>query len=218
MENDSLASNNPNRYPGPAYRIQTRRLVIRCWNPADAPLVTAPFEVSVSHLAEWVPWSQMDADDLQVRIERLRRFRSEFDQGRQLMYGIFNCSETQVLGNAGLLMGVGAEARIALCWVYKDFVNQGIATEVVSALVKVAFEVGGIQRLEMHSDPDNHRSTAVPGKLAFIHEATLRKVDKTTTGAMRDTMIWTLIADDYPYTPSAQAQVSAYDVMGRQIL
>jgi RimJ/RimL family protein N-acetyltransferase len=204
--------------PGPAYRIHTERLVVRCWSPPDASLVVAPFEVSLSSLVPWVPWVAGEENDLEQRLACLRRFRSEFDSGGQLVYGIFNCPETQLLGNSGLHICSSATTRLITCWIYKDFLNQGLATEAVSALIKVAFEIERVQRVEMHSDPDNTRSTAVPGKLGFVHEATMRKCDQMTNGEMRDTMIWTMLAEDYPASPAASTKVEAFDVIGRRIL
>jgi len=41
---------------GPAYRIVTDRLVIRCYHPIDAPLLRDAVEASVEHLRPWMSW------------------------------------------------------------------------------------------------------------------------------------------------------------------
>jgi hypothetical protein len=51
-------------------------------------------------------------------------------------------------------------------------------------------------------------------KLGFCHEATLRQRTRTPDGQLRDTMIWTLLADEYPTSPAATAAIEAFDVMG----
>lgn len=43
---------------GPAYRIHTRRLVLRCWEPRDAPLLMAAIAVNLEHLRPWLLWVQ----------------------------------------------------------------------------------------------------------------------------------------------------------------
>ena len=43
---------------GPAYRIHTQRLVLRCWQPTDAPLLKAAIDASLEHLRPWLPWAQ----------------------------------------------------------------------------------------------------------------------------------------------------------------
>jgi hypothetical protein len=40
---------------GPAYRIHTHRLVLRCWQPTDAPLLKAAIDVNLEHLRPWMP-------------------------------------------------------------------------------------------------------------------------------------------------------------------
>lgn len=37
------------------YRIETARLVIRCYDRADAPLLKAAVDASVEHLRPWMP-------------------------------------------------------------------------------------------------------------------------------------------------------------------
>ena len=204
--------------PGPAYDIHTRRLIIRCWQPADAPLIKAAIDVNLDHLRPWMPWAMHEPTDLQAKIELLRRFRAEFDSSRDYVYGIFNPDETQVLGGTGLHTRLGESAREIGYWIHKDYINQGLATETAAALTKVAFEIDGVDRVEIHCDPENVRSEAVPRKLGFVHEATLRRRDRTSADAPRDTMVWTLFASDFPSSPAAEAELQAYDVVGRRII
>ena len=41
---------------GPAYRIETDRLIIRCYNPEDADLLAKSIWESLEHLKPWMPW------------------------------------------------------------------------------------------------------------------------------------------------------------------
>lgn len=203
---------------GPAYRIHTHRLVLRCWHPEDALLLKAAIDANLEHLRPWMPWAQYEPEALQTKIERLRQWRGEFDLGHDFGYGIFNQAETQVLGSSGLHTRVGAEAREIGYWIHKDYINQGLATEATAALTKVAFVIERVRRIEIHCDPHNLRSAAVPRKLGFCHEATLRQRIWTADGSSRDTMVWTLLANEYPASPAATAKIAAFDVIGRQLL
>ena len=69
---------------GPAYRIETKRLVIRCWNPADAPLLIEAVQQSLDHLLPWMPWAKYEPVGLEQRIEWLRGCRARFDSGEDL--------------------------------------------------------------------------------------------------------------------------------------
>ena len=59
---------------GPAYRITTDRLILRCYDPCDAPALKAAIDASLHHLAE-MPWSREEPQSLDDKIALLRRFR-----------------------------------------------------------------------------------------------------------------------------------------------
>jgi RimJ/RimL family protein N-acetyltransferase len=202
----------------PAYRIHTQRLVVRCWNPADAPLLSAAIAQSLDHLKAWMPWAHGEPKDLQQRMNWLRQARGKFDLGQDFTYGIFNLDETQVLGATGLHTGIGNDALEIGYWIHAHHLNQGLATEVAAALTKVAFTVNQVARVEIHCDPTNLRSAAVPRKLGFTHEATLRQRVENHEGCKRDSMIWSLFAEDYPTSKAAAAVVEAFDAMDQRIL
>lgn len=204
--------------PGPAYRIETERLVIRCWHPKDAVLLKEAIDASLEHLRPWMFWAEHEPQPLQAKIESLRRTRAQFDLGNDFVYAIFNKTESQVLGGSGLHTRAGPMAREIGYWVHRDYINQGIATETTSTLTKVAFEIDLVHRVEIHCDPSNIRSAAVPRKLGYQLEATLSERIQKPDGTWRDTMVWTLFAREYPNSPSAFSDLSAFDVMGRKIL
>lgn len=201
---------------GPAYRIATSRLVLRCWEPADAPLLKAATDMSIEHLRPWMPWAAHEPTTLEAKVALLRTFRGNFDLDRDYVYGIFDRDESAVLGGSGLHTRLGPGALEIGYWIRADAINQGLATEVAAALTRVAFEVNGVQRVEIHCVTANVRSAAVPRKLGFRHEATLPR--RIAHGdERRDEMIWTLFAEQYPDSPAARIEVAAYDVLGRSL-
>ncbi len=201
--------------PGPAYRVVTPRLVIRCWQPVDAPLLKAAIDSSIEHLRPWMPWAENEPTDLDAKIALLRHWRGQFDLGQDFVYGIFSSDEAEVLGGTGLHTRLGPDAREIGYWVRSDRINQGIATETAAALTRVAFEIDRLDRVEIHCHADNVRSAAVPRKLGFTHEATLRR--RKVAGKVRDTLVWTLLADEYAASTAARVPIAAFDVVGRCI-
>jgi RimJ/RimL family protein N-acetyltransferase len=203
---------------GPAYRICTGRLVLRCWDPMDASLLKDAIDASIEHLRPWMPWAHDEPTDLQAKVDRLRRCRGSFDLGQDFTYGIFDRQETRVLGSAGLHTRAGPEALEIGYWIHKDHIEQGLATEAAGALTRVAFLVDEVARVEIHCDPTNLRSQAVPRKLGFVHEATLRQRTVAPGGGRRDNMIWALLAEDFPASAAASAALEAFDVLTRKLL
>ena len=96
-------------------------------------------------------------------------------------------------------------------------VNKGYATEFSAALTKVAFEIENVDRVEIHCDPRNFKSAAIPKKLGYVYEATLRGRTETIEGEQSDSMIWSIWREDYLKSPAAKLIITAYDVMGNKI-
>lgn len=204
-------------FKNPAYRIETKRLVIRCYDPADAPLLAESVSESLEHLRPWMPWVYAEPEPMEAKVERLKRFRGMFDFGQNFVYGIFNPEGTKLLGGTGLHPRLGEHELEIGYWIHRDYINRGLVTESTMALVKVAFEIVCVHRLEIHCDPGNVASAAIPRKLGFTHEGTLRA--KTPfLERWSDSMIWGLLEDEYRSSPSAKAELKVFDANGRQIL
>lgn len=202
----------------PAYRIVTERLVVRCWEPTDAPRLKEAVDSSLEHLRPWLPWAHQEPQTLAQKIELLRGFRGRFDLGEDFVYGIFDRDEARVLGGTGLHTRVGPHAREIGYWLRTDAEGKGFMTEAVAALTRVGFAVDGLERIEIRCEPANARSIAVPRRLGYVHEATLRGRVRDAEDRPRDVMIFSLFADDYPSSPAAQVAVEAYDAAGARLL
>ena len=205
------------QYSNPAYRIETARLVVRCYSPSDAQMLADSVSESVEHLKPWMPWAHYEPEPIEFKVERLKRFRSDFDRGENFVYGIFNKEETRLLGGTGFHPRIGEQQLEIGYWIHKDFINQGLVTESTAALIKVAFEIIHIHRIEIHCDPGNLASASIPRKLGFTHEGTLRA--KTPfLDSWSDSMVWGLLATEYPTSPSCQANIRVLDVLGNPLL
>jgi RimJ/RimL family protein N-acetyltransferase len=202
----------------PAYRVLTERTLIRCWQPSDAVLLKEAIDMSIEHLRPWMPWVQNEPQDIAAKVRRIRLWRAQFDLNHNYMYGIFNLDESKVLGGTGLHTRIGPDALEIGYWIRVNHANRGLGTEVAAALSRVAFEVNKVNRVEIHCNPRNKRSAAIPKKLGYQHEATLRQRVPSTSGEYRDAMIWTLFKADYATSPAAQFKAEAFDALGVKIL
>lgn len=208
---------NRPEFSNPAYRIETKRLLIRCYNPSDASMLAESVSESVAHLLPWMPWAHAEPEPLDAKVQRLKRFRGLFDLGQDFIYGIFNPENTKLLGGTGLHTRLGNNELEIGYWIHKDYVNQGLVTESTAALIKVAFALIQVHRIEIHCDPANTASAAIPRKLGFTHEGTLRAKTPFLEG-WSDSMIWGLLNTDYPESLSSKAEIKVFDADGQQVL
>ena len=201
----------------PAYRIETARLVVRCYEPNDATLLAESVSENIEHLKPWMPWAYAEPEPFEVKVARVKRFRGMFDLQQDYVYGIFNQEGARQLGGTGLHTRLGDDQLEIGYWIHKDFTNQGLVTESTAALVRVAFEIIHIHRLEIHCDPGNVASASIPRKLGFTHEGTLRAKTRFLD-RWSDSMIWGLLDIEYPGSPSSKADIRVYDARGIQML
>jgi RimJ/RimL family protein N-acetyltransferase len=206
---------SPARLTAPPYRIVTERLVIRCWDPRDAPLLKEAIDSSVDHLRPWMPWAENEPETLEQKVELLRRFRGRFDLGEDFVYGIFARDESEVVGGTGLHRRVGENALEIGYWIRESRVGVGLATESTAALTRVALELCEVDRVEIHTDPENEASRSIPRKLGFTEEATLRR--RLQHPEPRDVVIYTLFREDLASSPAAHAAVDAVDAAGARL-
>ena len=93
--------------PPAPYRIETERLVLRCWEPSDAPLLKDALDSSLDHLRPFMDWAHAEPEPVEAKAERLRTFRAPFDTGvGQLRHGhltpIDESEESGASGASGL--------------------------------------------------------------------------------------------------------------------
>jgi RimJ/RimL family protein N-acetyltransferase len=201
----------------PAYRIVTPRLVLRPWSPTDAPAMAAAMVACADHLRPFMPWIN-EPQDVESIFQRFRKFRSEFDAGTNLIYAIFSADESEILGGTGLHTRVGADALEIGYWIHAGHVRRGFATEAAAALTRVAFEVHGVHRVDIHHDPSNVQSEGIPRSLGYVKEATLRARLPMNYGRYPDAVVWTMLREEYDRLPVRETSVDARDGMGRRLL
>jgi len=150
----------------PPYRIVSERLVIRCWEPRDAPRLKEAIDSSLEELRPWMPWARAEPQELSEKVALLRRFRGAFDLGTDFIMGIFDLDEREALGGTGLHKRRSADALEIGYWIRSSHVGQGLATESSAALTRVAFEHCDVDRVEIRVDPANEASLATLGSSA----------------------------------------------------
>ena len=202
--------------PAP-YRIETERLVVRCYEPRDAPLLKDAIDSSLEHLQPWMPWALDEPQALEQKIELVESFRSTFVAGENFTYGIFAADEGELLGGTGLHPRVGPGGLEVGYWVRASATRQGIVTESTAALTRAGFEVCEADRIEIRIEPRNEASFGVPRKLGFVEEATLRRrLPGREGGPLRDVTIFTMFREDCDR--GIAPGIRAFDARGERLL
>lgn len=196
--------------PAP-YRIETERLLIRCPDPADAGTFKEAIDESEEILLPFLWW--YTGRSLDETVDRLREFRSKFDADESYTYVVLEGDA--LVGGAVLHKRIGPSGLEIGYWTRTSALRRGIAKEVTAALMRVAFEHCGADRIELHIASGNEPSLGVPRSLGVPHEATLRRRwnDRSGEPAL-DQEIYTLFRSEY----RGAAVLRAYDALGRQLL
>ena len=199
------------RPSGLAYSVHTPRLILRCWHPTDANRLQRAINDNVDYLRPWMDWAQQEPESLEMKTERLRRFRDDFLSRRDFVYGIFGAKGIRIIGGIGLHTRGNKEAREIGYWIGQPYANKGLATESTAALTRVAFEINSAERVEIRCDPRNQASARVAEKLGYARRSTLYRNKTDPEGFVRDTMVWSLDAADYPGSSVPQVAVAVYN-------
>ena len=157
-----------------AYRIETERLLIRCWSPEDAPVLRAALDESDQHLRPWIPWMKDEPKSLDESATWLRIKRANFDLGKDFWYAIFDKEERTLIGEIGLMTRAGPGAFEIGYWINKSCEGKGHASEATAVMIRVAFEIAKVERLEIYCAPEMKPASRSPGKWVFCTRRLLR--------------------------------------------
>jgi RimJ/RimL family protein N-acetyltransferase len=154
----------------------------------DAEAMVAAINVSLDHLGAWMAWAQEPASVDQQSL-RLAVAGEAFDLGGDASYTLAEGDD--VIGSVGLHTRLGAGAYEIGYWIRPDREGRGIVTAAVLALVRVAFDASGTERVEIHCDEANARSAAVARRAAFTLVDTFDDADRNWAPALTGrTMVW----------------------------
>jgi RimJ/RimL family protein N-acetyltransferase len=188
--------------------------VLRCWSPTDAPRVRRVLDQSDAYLRPFIPFMVSEPRSLPDTVTWLRRHRACFDRDQHYWYAIFDPTEATLMGETMLLDRADDGQREVGYWLAPEHAGHGYATEVAAAMTRLAFELDGVDRVEIQCAPENTRSVAVARRLGYLHEATLARRITDTDGEVRDLMIWVMFRTRYPGSPPHALAMRAFDCLG----
>jgi RimJ/RimL family protein N-acetyltransferase len=87
---------------------------------------------------------------------------------------------------------IGATAYTPLVW------STRVNPDTKLQLLSCAFEALGAGRVELKTDVRNSRSQRAIARLGALHEGTLRRHKRRSDGTVRDSVLFSIIAEDWP--------------------
>lgn len=151
-----------------------KALGLRPLTAADAPELHALIEANRDYLSRWLPWAA------EQEMAGTEKFIAEAQDQLARNDGFQVClaPDGPIVGVVGFhsVDWTNRNATIGY-WLADDHQGRGIMTTAVRALVDHAFDVWSLHRIEIHCAPANRRSRAIPERLGFREEATLRETE-----------------------------------------
>lgn len=152
---------------------------------------------SLDHLKPWMPWAQ-DAPTAESAEAVVRRMHADFVTRRDLCFHVFALAgdgrRGRLLGGTGLHRIDWAVRKFEIgYWLRPELQGQGLASECVQLLCKMAFDALRARRVEIRCDTRNTRSRAVAERCGFELEGVLRRESLGVDGEPRDTAVYARI-------------------------
>lgn len=198
-----LDSMGGNRQAFPAEIGLGDEAVLRQLEPPHADAIFAVVADNREHLGRWLPWveSTKEAADTRAFLEQVKENR---ERGKTAAYGIW--SGDALAGLIGLhdVDASNGTAQIGY-WIAAAFEGRGLMTRAVQALLRMAFEDLGLERIEIRCAGGNLRSQAIPKRLGFTYEGTLRGAQRLH-GERVDLRVYGLLREEWRRLRAASAE------------
>jgi len=146
------------------------------------------------YLREWLPWldTQKKSDD---SLQFIKAVRSQFERNESVTFGI---RYRETLCGIISLHRIDWPNRATMIgyWIAEDFQGRGIVTESCKAMLDYAFLQLGLHRIEIRCATANRKSRAIPERLGFVSEATLRDAEWLYDHFV-DLIVYSMLAPDW---------------------
>jgi ribosomal-protein-serine acetyltransferase len=168
-----------------------------------APLLWALVERNRARLELWLPWVPKTQGVADVE-GFLRQAAQQYVDGNGFHAGIF--LDDELVGMIGLHPIDWQIRKVELgYWLDAAAEGRGLIADAVTFLTGYCFTEYQLERVEIRCADPNLRSAAVPERLGFRHEATLRGAELIGTRRL-DLRIYGILRPDWPSTTARGAE------------
>ena len=183
-----------NMLPHVPQSFETERLFIRMPMPGDGKAVFEAQQASLKEMLPWIHWAHYQTSMDQAE-QGVRYAHEQYLKKKDLRLHLFLKQTGQFIGSSGLHQIQWSVPRMEIgYWMDTRHSGKGYMTEAVRGLTGFAFQELGVHRLEILCDPDNHASRAIPEKIGYTLEATLKQNTVSADGrSYRDTCLYAML-------------------------
>jgi ribosomal-protein-serine acetyltransferase len=151
-------------------------LELRPLDTRDAPALFALVDANRAYLREWLPWLDSNREE-----QDTRRFitwsRRQLGDNKDVIAGMWYRGALVGVVSLDGISSANSSASIGY-WIAEKCQGRGIVTRATRAMLDYAFRELQLNRIEIRCAPGNARSQAVPLRLGFTREGTLRETER----------------------------------------
>ncbi|HVK62447.1 MAG TPA: GNAT family protein [Bdellovibrionales bacterium] len=172
--------------------IETPRLLIRPFRLDDVTEYQKAIAASYEALHRWIPWATSPvAPNFEETQKRVEFAMGRFNRREALDMIFLEKSSGDVLGALNLFCHDWKIPAFEIgYWMRTDVTGRGFGTEASLALSYLAFKGFGANRVHLRCDPLNVKSCAIPERLGFVIEGTLKNNYRAADGRLCETRIY----------------------------
>jgi ribosomal-protein-serine acetyltransferase len=178
---------------------------LRSFEDGDADELHALIEANRAELMAWLPWAERQEPEATRAFIRMSRKQMADNDGLQAAIldrgRIVGCIGYHRIDWAHRATGIGY-------WLSTDAQGKGIMTLAVTALLDWAFTTWGLHRVEIRAAVGNRRSRAIPERLGFHEEGTLRHAE-FVSGRYLDHVVYSMLADEWGSSTAVPSKAPA---------
>lgn len=170
---------------------------LRLLTEDDAGELHALIEANRARLAKWLPWAAAQAHE--DTIDFIRRTRRQLTENDGFQTAVV-CEG--VIGGVVGYVGVDWQKRSTNIgyWLGEEHQGRGTMTLAVRALVDHALSEWRLNRVEIRAAEENRPSRAIPERLGFRRDGTLRKAE-LVEGRYLDSVVYSMLAAEWYSAP-----------------
>ncbi|WP_328908507.1 GNAT family N-acetyltransferase [Streptomyces sp. NBC_00234] len=130
----------------------------------------------------------------------MRALLDDAANGTYVPYAVIHRASGRAIGWTSFLDISPSDERLEIGWTWygRAFWRSAVNTEAKLLLMTYAFEELGMGRVQLKTDHLNHRSQEAIARLGAQREGVLRRHRRRHDGTWRDTVYFSLLADEWP--------------------